>query len=98
MKITGWFRKLQARRFGRSSGTHPRTALLREGFDAGHPYFVNEEEVPPVRHPPDRLLQSHRWRDGRVVVWLSTLRGSGRGEGSGGLALDLLVNTPAGHR
>jgi hypothetical protein len=35
-----------------------------------------------------------RWRDGRVAVWLSARRGSGRGEGSSGLAFDLLVDTP----
>lgn len=71
----------------------PRTSLLREGFDAGSQYFVNEEEVPQTG---TRLTVSYnrtRWRDGRVVVWLSAHRGTGRGEGSSGLAFDLLVDT-----
>ena len=37
-----------------------------------------------------------RWSNGRVVVWLSAHRQTGRGEGSSGLAFDLLVNTPTG--
>jgi hypothetical protein len=37
-----------------------------------------------------------RWSNGRVVVWLSPHRQTGRGEGSSGLAFDLLVNTPTG--
>jgi hypothetical protein len=35
-----------------------------------------------------------RWRDGRVVVWLSARRGIGRGQGSSGLGFDILVDTP----
>jgi hypothetical protein len=35
-----------------------------------------------------------RWRDGRVAVWLSTQRRTGRGEGSSGLAFDFLTDTP----
>jgi hypothetical protein len=34
-----------------------------------------------------------RWRDGRVAVWLSTSRGTGRGEGSSDLIFDLLTDT-----
>jgi hypothetical protein len=35
-----------------------------------------------------------RWRDDRVVVWLSTQRATGRGEGSSGLRFDTLVDSP----
>lgn len=33
-------------------------------------------------------------RNGRVALWLSTQRGTGRGEGSSGLALGFPVDTP----
>ncbi|MFC5830964.1 hypothetical protein [Nonomuraea insulae] len=71
----------------------PRTALLREGFDAGQAYFVNEEEV---TRAGTRLTVSYnrtRTRTGRVVVWLSIRRGTGRGERSAGLAFDVAAPT-----
>ncbi|MEV6974061.1 hypothetical protein [Kitasatospora sp. NPDC093806] len=74
----------------------PRTSLLREGLDAAVPrgYFVNEEEVPQSGTRLSVAYNRTRWRDGRVCVWLSAARGAGRGEGSSGLAFDLLVDTP----
>ncbi|MEV0385940.1 hypothetical protein [Nonomuraea sp. NPDC050643] len=80
----------------------PRTAVLREGLDAAEPqgYFVNEEEVPQTGTRITVAYNRTRWRGGRVVVWLGAQRGTGRGEGSSGLAFDLLVDTaterPAG--
>ncbi|MFI6642521.1 hypothetical protein [Streptomyces sp. NPDC050504] len=71
----------------------PRTALLREGFDQGRPYYVNEEEVPQSGTRITVSYNRTRWRDGRVAVWLSARRGTGRGEGSSGLAFDFLVDT-----
>ncbi|RAY12578.1 hypothetical protein DPM19_23535 [Actinomadura craniellae] len=71
----------------------PRTALLREGFDAGQPYFVNEEEVPQSGTVVTVAYNRTRWTDGRVVLWLSARRGTGRGEGSSGLAFDSLIDT-----
>jgi hypothetical protein len=74
----------------------PRTALLREGLDATPKtsYFVNEEEVPQTGTRITVAYNRTRWRNGRVAVWLSARRGTGRGEGSSGLAFDLLVDTP----
>jgi hypothetical protein len=72
----------------------PRTTLLRQGFDAGQQYFINEEEVPQSGTRLAVSFNRTRWRDGRVVVWLSAYRGVGRGEGSSGLGFDLLVDTP----
>jgi hypothetical protein len=76
----------------------PRTALLREGLDSTPKaaYFVNEEEVPQTGTRLAVAYNRTRWRDGQVVVWLSTQRGSGRGEGSSGLAFDFLTDTPSG--
>jgi hypothetical protein len=71
----------------------PRTALLREGIEASAPYFINEEEVPQTGTTLSVAYNRARWRDGRVAVWLSTSRGTGRGEGSSGLAFDLLADT-----
>lgn len=73
----------------------PRTALLREGLDAGRPYFVNEEEVPRTGTRVTVSFNRARWRDGRVVVWLAARRASGHGERSSGLGFDLLTDTPA---
>jgi hypothetical protein len=74
----------------------PRTALLREGLDTTPKvsYFVNEEEVPQTGTRLTVAYNRTRWRDGQVVVWLSTQRGTGRGEGSSGLAFDFLTDTP----
>jgi hypothetical protein len=71
-----------------------RTTLLRHGFDAGKQYFINEEEVPQAGTRLSVSFNRTRWRGGRVVVWLSAKRGTGRGEGSSGLRFDLLINTP----
>jgi hypothetical protein len=71
----------------------PRTQLLREGLDAGQPYFVDEQEVPRAGTRLHVAFNRTRWRDGRVVVWLSAQRGVGRGEGSSGLRFDTLVET-----
>ncbi|MBH5333379.1 hypothetical protein IHE55_00595 [Streptomyces pactum] len=78
----------------------PRTALLREGLDLPQPrgYFVNEEEVPQSGTRITVAYNRARWRDGRVSVWLAAHRGTGRGEGSSGLAFDLLIDTPGPER
>jgi hypothetical protein len=92
-------RKIQLQRaampsaVGPTVGVPPRTDLLREGLDAGRQYFVNQEEVPVVGTRMTVAYNRTRWRDGRVVVWLSAQRGVGRGEGSSGLAFDQLVDT-----
>lgn len=98
--VPGDNRSIQLRRAAMPSvldGTpvRPGTALLREGLDAGSPYFINEEEVPQTGTRLTASYRRTRWRDGRVIVWLSAQRGSGRGEASSGLAFDRLVNTPA---
>ncbi|MFI9362285.1 hypothetical protein ACIG5E_14705 [Kitasatospora sp. NPDC053057] len=71
----------------------PHTSLLREGIDAGNPYFINEEEVPPTGTTLALAYSRTRWYDGRVSVWLGAQRGVGRGEGSSGLVFDTLVDT-----
>ncbi|MFF2949754.1 hypothetical protein ACFVVU_00155 [Kitasatospora sp. NPDC057965] len=71
----------------------PHTSLLREGIDAGNPYFVNEEEVPPTGTTLALAYHRTRWYDGSVSVWLGARRGVGRGEGSSGLVFDTLVDT-----
>jgi hypothetical protein len=70
----------------------PRTALLREGFDAGRPYFVNEEEVPRAGTRVTVAYNRTRTGTGRAVVWLAARRGVGRGERASGLGFDLLVD------
>jgi hypothetical protein len=78
-----------------ASPVRPRTALLREDFDAGQPYFINEEEVPRSGTRLTVAYNRTRTRTGRVAVWLSVQRDVERGERSSGLGFDLLVNTPA---
>ncbi|MFG2351733.1 hypothetical protein [Streptomyces phaeochromogenes] len=72
---------------------HPRTSLMRQGFDQGKQYFLNEEEVTRTGTRLSLAFNRTRWRDGRVFVWLSARRGTGRGEGSSGLAFDFLQDT-----
>lgn len=73
----------------------PHTALLREGLDVAppQPYFVNEEEVPQTGTVVSVSFRRTRAPNGRVSVWLGTRRGTGRGEGSSGLAFDLAVRS-----
>lgn len=72
----------------------PRTAILREGYDAGKQYFVYEEEVPQSGTRLTVAYNRARWQNGRVIVWLSAQRNVGRGEGSSGLAFDQVIDTP----
>lgn len=74
----------------------PRTALMREGLDRPIPssYVVHEEEVPRAGAVVAQSYQRTRWRGGRTVTWLGVGRGTGRGEGSSGLAFDRLVDVP----
>lgn len=71
----------------------PRTALMREGLDAAPPapYYVAEEEVERAGTMIETRWQRCRWRDGRVVTWLSHYRTTGRGEVASGLAFDRVV-------
>jgi len=73
----------------------PRTFLLRPGLDdpAPAPYFVNEEEVAQTGTTLGLAFNRTRWLDGRVAVWLSARRGTGRGAGSSGLRFDYLTDT-----
>ncbi|MDJ0628354.1 MAG: hypothetical protein QNJ44_08860 [Rhodobacter sp.] len=70
----------------------PRTALLREGLDAvpQRAYFIAEEEVERAGRSVELVWQRCRWTRGRVVTWLGHKVKTGRGEGSGGLAFDIL--------
>jgi hypothetical protein len=73
----------------------PRTALLREGLDATpkvQRYFIDEEEVPRAGAVVTQAFQRTRWLGGKALVWLGVAKTTGRGEGSSGLAFDLLVD------
>ncbi|WP_439377584.1 hypothetical protein [Amycolatopsis lexingtonensis] len=70
----------------------PRTAMLREGFDAGQAYYINEEEVPRTGTRLTAAYNRTRTRSGRVAVWLTTQRETGRGERTSGLAFDTLTD------
>lgn len=76
------------------AAVRPRTALLREGLDAGSSYYVNEEEVPRAGTRLTVAYNRTRTKTGRVAVWLSVRRDAGRGERSSGLRFDDLVETP----
>jgi hypothetical protein len=74
----------------------PRTVLMREGLDAPTPapYFVHEEEVSRAGTHLTQNYERTRWTDGRVYTWLRVRRGTGRGEGSSGLAFDQIMDVP----
>lgn len=58
-------------------------------------YFINEEEVPRAGRIVVRTFQRTRWIDGRVVLWLGRRALIGRGDGSSGLAFDVLEEIPS---
>jgi hypothetical protein len=100
VRVPGDNREIQLQRAAMPSAVdgqpvRPRTTLLRQGFDAEKQYFINEEEVPRAGTRLSVSYNRTRWRDGRVVIWLSARRGVGRGQGSSGLGFDLLVDTPS---
>lgn len=72
-----------------------RTSLLREGLDQPQPqlYYIHEEGVPRAGIRLHLTFQQTRWYDGSVVIWLGVRKGTGRNEGSSGLAFDRLVET-----
>jgi hypothetical protein len=72
----------------------PRTVLLRQGLDAGQPYFVHQEEVSRAGARLTQTFQRTRWTDGQVYTWLRVRRQTGRGEGSSGLGFDELIDVP----
>ncbi|WP_028926213.1 hypothetical protein [Pseudonocardia acaciae] len=78
---------------GGTDFVRPRTALLREGVDAGDPYYINEEEVPRTGTTLTVSYNRTRWTNGEIAVWLSTRRTTGRGETSSGLTFDTLIDT-----
>jgi hypothetical protein len=59
------------------------------------PSSFGEEEVPQTGTRITVVYNRTRWRNDGAIVWLSTKRSAGRGEGSSGLAFDHLVDTPA---
>jgi hypothetical protein len=71
----------------------PRTQFLREGLDADPAvsYYLAEEEVPRSGTILESAWQRCRWKGGRVITWLGIKRTVGRGEGSSGLAFDILL-------
>jgi hypothetical protein len=73
----------------------PRTALLREGLDAGLPYYLTQAEVERTGTLVETRWQRVRWHGGRVVTWLSNTRSTGRGEAASTLAFDTLTPKPA---
>ncbi|MET8081219.1 hypothetical protein [Streptomyces sp. NPDC005303] len=98
--VPGDSRKIQLQRAGMPSEidtkpVRPRTTILREGLDAApqRSYFLNEEEVPQTGTKVTVAYNRTRWCNGRVAVWLSARRGTGRGEGSSGLTFDLPADT-----
>jgi hypothetical protein len=99
VRVPGDSREIQLQRgamprvlTGPTDKVWPRTTLLRPGLDAGQPYFVHEEEVPRVGTRLSVAFNRARWQDGRVVVWLGVRRATGRGEDSGGLDWDRIVD------
>jgi hypothetical protein len=54
-------------------------------------YFIDEEEVPRAGALVQQSFQRTRWLGGKVFVWFGAWKSTGRGEGSSGLAFDLLA-------
>jgi hypothetical protein len=69
----------------------PRTPLLRHNLP--NAYFIHEEEVPRAGVRITQCFQRARCPDGRVFVWYGARKGTGRGEGSSGLAFDRITPT-----
>ena len=73
----------------------PRTTLLREGLDraAGRILCAARRRGAARRHAGDGGISAHALARRARAVWLAAHRETGRGEGSSGLAFDLIVPT-----
>ena len=63
---------------------------LLQGNDSGGRLWLFEEEIPREGVQVDRIYRYARWQDGRTAMWTARRRRTGRGEGSSGLAFDIL--------
>jgi len=63
---------------------------LLQANDSGGRLWLFEEEVPREGVQLDRIYRYARWQDGRTAMWTARRRRAGRGEGSSGLAFDIL--------
>lgn len=73
----------------------PQTSILREGLEEDpNPlaYYIYEEEIPRSGVKVNKAFQRARWLNGKVFTWLGMKKKTGRGEGSSGLAFDILKN------
>jgi hypothetical protein len=72
----------------------PVTSILREGLDETVPkaYYIHEEEVPRTGVRVSQAFQRTRWMNGEIFVWLGMKKQTGKGEGSSGLAFDVISN------
>jgi hypothetical protein len=74
-----------------SEKIRPRTILLQEGLADKQPYFIFEEEIPRAGAIVYHSYQRTRWKNGRVIVWFGARKTTGRGQGSSGLAFDMIL-------
>jgi hypothetical protein len=96
VRIPGSLRsvRLQRARLPRDTRAPLGAILVGPGL-APQRYFINEEEIPRAGRVVTRSFQRTRWIDGRVVLWLGRRALVGRGEGSSGLAFDMLEEIPS---
>ena len=80
---------------GKPMKIRPRTGLLSQNLPKA--YFLHEEQVPRAGVLVSQSYQRTRWAGGKeagqVFLWLGTKKQTGRGEGAGGLAFDLIMPT-----
>jgi hypothetical protein len=57
-------------------------------LDGKTPYYINEEEIPRAGKFVTLGCQRARWLNGATLTWIGRRAGTGRGEGSSGLAFD----------
>ena len=81
--------RLQRARLPDRSNAPLGAVLIGPGL-APTPYFIDEERVPRAGRIVTRSFQRTRWLDGHVVTWLGRRSFVARGEGSSGLAFDVI--------
>jgi hypothetical protein len=61
-----------------------------EILEPGQPLYIADEAVPRAGAQVERLFRRVRWSDGTTWIWIGRQRSAGRGEGSSGLAFDVI--------
>jgi hypothetical protein len=88
--VPGSNRQIQLQRARMPQDIAAYRSTILQGDDPDKPYFIHEEEVPRAGAIVTKTFLRTRWWNGETYLWLGRRKTTGRGEGSSGLAFDIV--------